>query len=180
MACAWGRARSWLTSVALTSIASDSRRSRTHPSCPYNEAVIRAVRPYSWTHTRATMKGQMGEHAGVRRAPPRHCAARRAAGLVWENGAVSGGRCLVGEGDRSNRGGDGAGAHARHMRRRTSGLCQLTLPPRSISRLSSASLPSLAACHTALPIESLIASAALKARARSDTCRFRGARAAPR
>jgi hypothetical protein len=72
-----------------------------------------------------------------------------------------GGRCLGGEGDRSNRGGDDAGAHARHVRRRTSGWCQLTFPPSPISRLSSASLPSCAACHKALPIESLIASAAL-------------------
>jgi hypothetical protein len=80
---------------------------------------------------------------------------------LWGYGAVSGGRCLGGEGDRSNRSGDDAGAHARHMRRRTSGLCQLTFPPRSISRLSSASSPFIAASYTASPIESLIASAAL-------------------
>jgi hypothetical protein len=48
---------------------------------------------------------------------------------------------------RSSRGRDGARGHARHMRRRTSGLRQLTLPPRSISRLSSASSPSYAAFH---------------------------------
>jgi hypothetical protein len=47
------------------------------------------------------------------------------------------------------------------MRRRTLGSRQLTFPPRPISRVSSASLPAYAACHTASPIESLIASAAL-------------------
>jgi hypothetical protein len=71
-----------------------------------------------------------------------------------------GGRCLGGEGDQSNRGGVDAGAHARHMRRRTP-YFPLTFPPRSISRLSSASLPLHAAFHTALPIESLVASAKL-------------------
>ena len=69
------RGRSRLTSVALT-VAPDSMRSRTHPSCPNCEAAIRAVEPYSWTHTRAILKGQrgMGEHG-----------ARRAAGLwgIW-------------------------------------------------------------------------------------------------
>ena len=65
-----------------------------------------------------------------------------------ENGAVSGER-----GGESTRGDEDAGAHARHMRRRTaSGLCQLTLHPRPISRLSSASLPSLAACHKCLSL----------------------------
>ena len=107
----------------------------------------------------------MGEHAGVRRA--RHSAGRRGGGKrpappgLWGDGAVSGGRCLGGEGDRSNRGGDDAGAHARHMRRRTPGLRQWTFAPRPISRLSSASLPSFAACHNFLSFESLIASAAL-------------------
>ena len=91
----------------------------------------------------------MGEHAGVRRAP-----------CSWAVGKMA--PCRAGAaGATEDRGGVDAGAHARHMRRRTAGLRQLTLPPRSISRLSSASLPSFAACHTALPIESLIASAAL-------------------
>jgi len=107
----------------------------------------------------------VGEHAGVRRAPCDEdacaklggCAAARGTASSGENGAVSGER-----GGESSRGGEDAGAHARHMRRRTSsGLCQLTFPPRPISRVSSASLPSLAASNTALPIESLIASAAL-------------------
>ncbi len=113
----------------------------------------------------------MGEHAGVRRAPYHEdvCAKlggsagrRQKASAAW---AVGIRRALPREGDQSKRGGDDAGAHARHMRRRTSGLCQLTLPPRSISRLSSASLPLSAASHTAfhtaLPNESLIAPAAL-------------------
>jgi len=128
----------------------------------------------------------VGEHAGVRRAPCDEDACAklgRAAGWrrsqrgraryseLWGQRAVSGERggessrgqrAVSGErGGESSRGGEDAGAHARHMRRRTSGLCQLTLPPRSISRVSSASLPFLAASHTALPIESLIASAAL-------------------
>ena len=86
--------------------------------------------------------------------------ARRAARLaVGKRRRV--GQCLGGGSDRCSRGRDDAGAHARHMRRRTSGLCQLTLPPRPISRVSSASLPFIAASNTALPIESLIASAAL-------------------
>jgi hypothetical protein len=90
---------------------------------------------------------------GVAAQPARPRAVQRALGT----GAVSGER-----GGESSRGGEDAGAHARHMRRRTqAGLCQLTFPPRPISRVSSASSPSLAACHTALPIESLIASAAL-------------------
>ena len=88
-------------------------------------------------------------------APPR--AVQRA---VWKWRRVGRAPCRR-RGDRSTRGDDDAGAHARHMRRRTSGLRQLTPPPRPISRLSSASLPSLAASYTALPIESLIAAAAL-------------------
>ena len=115
----------------------------------------------------------MGEHAGVRRAPcdedacaelggsaakpapPR--AVQRAVG-TWRR--VGRAPCRWRGGDRSSSSDDDAGAHARHMRRRTSGSCQLTLPPRPISRVSSASLPSLAASYTASPIESLIASAA--------------------
>jgi hypothetical protein len=85
----------------------------------------------------------MGEHAGVRRAP-----------CSWAVGKMA--PCRAGAaGATEDRGGDDAGAHARHMRRRTSGLCQLTFPPRSISRLSSASLPSCAALFTALPIAAL-------------------------
>ena len=61
-------------------------------------------------------------------------------------------------------GGDDAGAHARHAARTSQLLpalaCQLTLPPRPISCLSSASFPFAAANHKASPIESLIASAA--------------------
>jgi hypothetical protein len=72
----------------------------------------------------------MGEHAGVRRVP-----------CSWALGNMDA------AGSTEDRGGDDAGAHARHMRRRTPGLCQLTFPPRSISRLSSASLPSCAAFH---------------------------------
>jgi len=114
----------------------------------------------------------VGEHAGVRRAPCDEDACAKLGGAagwrrsqrgraryseLWGHGAVSGER-----GGESSRGGEDAGAHARHMRRRTaSGLCQLTFPPRPISRVSSASLPSLAALYTARPIESLIASAAL-------------------
>jgi hypothetical protein len=112
----------------------------------------------------------VGEHAGVRRAPcdedacaklggaagRRHIQRRRARySELWGNGAVSGER-----GGESTRGDEDAGAHARHMRRRTQ-LRQLTLPPRPISRVSSASLPLPAASNTASPIESLIASAAL-------------------
>ena len=66
----WGRARSRLTSVALTSIASDSRRRRTHPSRPCVEAVIRAVYP-NWAYTgdiKCHNARSVDEHAGVRRA----------------------------------------------------------------------------------------------------------------
>ena len=104
MACAWGSARSRLTSVALTSIASDSRRSRTHLSCPYNEAVIRAVRPYAWTHIRAIIKGQGGDTNERARGGATSAAAPIAPRAVQlgcgENGAVSGGR---GGGDRRQR-----------------------------------------------------------------------------
>ena len=86
----------------------------------------------------------MGEHAGVRRAP-----------CSWAVGKMA--PCRAGAaGATEDRGDVVAGAHARHMRRRTSGLCQLTSPPRSISRLSSASLTSYAALYTALPNESRI------------------------
>jgi len=112
----------------------------------------------------------VGEHAGVRRAPCDEDACAKLGGAagwrrsqrgraryseLWGQRAVSGER-----GGESSRGGEDAGAHARHMRRRTPSR-QLTFPPRPISRVSSASLPSLAASYTALPIESLIASAAL-------------------
>ena len=66
----WGRARSRLTSVALTSIASDSRRRRTHPSRPCVVAVIRAVHP-NWAYTgdiKCHNARSVDEHAGVRRA----------------------------------------------------------------------------------------------------------------
>ena len=107
----------------------------------------------------------VGEHAGVRRAPCDEDACAKLGGAAgWRRsqrgralvqravgtGAVSGER-----GGESSRGGEDAGAHARHMRRRTPGLRQLTLHPRPISRLSSASLPSLVASFTALPIAAL-------------------------
>jgi len=108
----------------------------------------------------------VGEHAGVRRAPCDEDACAKLGGAagwrrsqrgraryseLWGHRAVSGER-----GGESSRGGEDAGAHARHMRRRTqSGLCQLTFPPRPISRVSSASLPCLAASNTALPIAAL-------------------------
>jgi hypothetical protein len=91
-------------------------------------------------------QARRGGGAAAQPAPPR--AVQRA---LWGQRAVSGER-----GGESTRGEDDTGAHARHMRRRTPSR-QLTLPPRPISRVSSASLPSLAASYTALPIESLIA-----------------------
>jgi hypothetical protein len=156
-------------------MASASRRRRTHPSCPFQyEATINAVHPNCGKcSTRGVIECQStrGAWASTRGCGARHAmrtrvpssAGRRGGGTapraryseLWGNGAVSGER-----GGESTRGDEDAGAHARHMRRRTSSR-QLTLPPRSISRLSSASLPSYAASHTALPIESLIASAAL-------------------
>jgi hypothetical protein len=106
---------------------------------------MRAVSPSSWTHTRAINKGQgvrrMGEHTGVRRAP-----------CSWAVGKMA--PCRAGAaGATEDRDGDDAGAHARHMRRRTSGWCQLTFPPRSISRLSSASSPSPAASYNFSALE---------------------------
>jgi len=173
----WGRACSRLT-LALTSMASASRRRRTHPSCPLYVAYSRAVIPFCGKcSTRGVIECQStrGAWASTRGCGARHAtrtrvpssAGRRGGGAAsaaarctassGENGAVSGER-----GGESSRGGEDAGAHARHMRRRTkSGLCQLTFPPRPISRVSSASSPSHAASYTALPIESLIASAAL-------------------
>ena len=78
----------------------------------------------------------VGEHAGVRRAPCDEDACAKLGGAagwrhnqrhseLWGDGAVSGER-----GGESSRGGEDAGAHARHMRRRTQGWCQLTLHPR--------------------------------------------------
>jgi len=163
------------------------------PVCGRYESCESAVLGTSSTPTMRTPvcnnARSVGEHAGVRRAARRGrvcnklggsagrrlsqrrrvpCSPLRAASS-GEMAPVSEGRCVGGEGDRSSRGSDDAGAHARHMRRRTPGWCQFTLPPRPIIRLSSASLPSLAASytaslpplaasHTALPIESLIAS----------------------
>jgi len=92
---AWERACSRLT-VALTSMASEARRSRTHPSCLSFVAFMRAVDPSSWTHTRAILKGQRGETNG--RA--RRGAARAVQLGCGEDGAVSGGR---GGGDRRQR-----------------------------------------------------------------------------
>jgi hypothetical protein len=106
----------------------------------------------------------VGEHAGVRRAPCDEDACAKLGGAagwrrsqrgraryseLWGHGAVSGER-----GGESSRGGEDAGAHARHMRRRTaSGLCQLTFPPRPISRVSSASSPSCAALYSFSALE---------------------------
>jgi hypothetical protein len=80
---------------------------------------MRAVRPSSWhtRHTGAIIKGQRtrdewastrgcGARARARRRG-RGCQARRVGGAVaqpvpselWGDGAVSGGHCLVGEGD---------------------------------------------------------------------------------
>jgi hypothetical protein len=105
----------------------------------------------------------VGEHAGVRRAPcDEDACAKRGGAAGWRRSQR--GRALYSElwgqravsverGGESSRGGEDAGAHARHMRRRTtSGLCQLTLHPRPISRLSSASLPLLAASHKCLSL----------------------------
>ena len=107
---------------------------------------------------RRTSRRRVPSSAGRRGGGTASPRARRAARWLWGDGDESGERRVGGEGDlESTRGGEDAGAHARHMRRRTSGLRQLTLPPRPISRASSASLPFSAASYTALPIESLIA-----------------------
>jgi hypothetical protein len=103
----------------------------------------------------------VGEHAGVRRAPCDEdvCAklgstGRRAASC----GAVSGGRRVSGDGDRSSDDAmDDACAHAKHMRRRTSALTTLTFPPFSIATLSSASSKSYTAFHTDQLINLLLA-----------------------
>jgi len=157
-------------------MASASRRRRTHPSCPRYEAYIKAVSPpCGKCSTRGVIECQStrGAWASTRGCGARHAtrtrvpssagrrgggaasAAARAVQRAVVTGAVSGER-----GGESSRGGEDAGAHARHMRRRTTSR-QLTFPPRPISRVSSASLPFLAASNTASPIESLIASAAL-------------------
>ena len=149
-------------------MASASRRRRTHPSCPFNEACISPVNPpcgkcstrgviecQSTRGAWASTRGCGARHATRTRVPSSAAARPRAVQRAVGTGAVSGER-----GGESSRGGEDAGAHARHMRRRTQ-LRQLTFPPRPISRVSSASLPFSAASYTALPIESLIASAAL-------------------
>jgi len=142
-----GRGRSRLASLSLM-VAPDARRSRTHPSCPYDEALIRAVDPFSWTHTRAILKCQRGETNGRARGG---AGARRAAGAVGKMAPCRAGAA----GATEDRGDDDAGAHAKHVRRRTLGLRQLTFPPRPISRLSSASLPSSAAFHNFLSFSAL-------------------------
>jgi hypothetical protein len=106
----------------------------------------------------------VGEHAGVRRAPCDEDACAKLGGAAgWRRSQRGRARYSAVSGERggeSSRGGEDAGAHARHMRRRTaSGLCQLTFPPRPISRVSSASLPSFAALNTALPMQEPICSA---------------------
>jgi hypothetical protein len=137
--------------------------------CPHQGCVIVVLWRVQSNDVKGDDTGARGRAArpvrrgGVRQAPRVGGAAakptpRRAAQRGW-CGETASCRAMPRWRERSSRGRNGA--HARHMRRRTSGLCQLTLPPRSISRLSSASLPSLAACHTSLPIESLIAPAAL-------------------
>jgi len=108
------------------------------------------------TRTRVPSSAGRGGGSAAQPAPPR--AVQRAVG-TWRR--VGRAPCRWRGGDRSSSSDDDAGAHARHMRRRTSGSCQLTLPPRPISRVSSASLPFLAASYTASPIESLITSTAL-------------------
>jgi hypothetical protein len=125
---------------------------RTLRALPMRHSSKLWIRSPGRTHepsSRAKGVRRMGKHAGVRRVP-----------CSWAVGKMA--PCRAGAaGATEDRGDDDAGAHARHMRRRTQGLCQLTSAPRSISRLSSASLQSSAACHMASPIESLIASAAL-------------------
>ena len=133
---------------------------------------MRAVLPSSWHTTshhqvlkgremrgrargRAARAVRRGRVCKARRGGGSACAAARRAASCCGEMAPFVGRHVSGEGDRSNRGGDNAGAHARHIRWRTLGLCQLTLHPRPISRLSSASLPSLVASFTALPIAAL-------------------------
>ena len=116
----------------------------------------------------AKLRVSAGRRRSQRRGAPCELAVKKRVGLCL-GGAVSG----------DSKGRDRA--HARHMRRRTFGLCQLTLPPRSISRRSSASLPSYAACHTAFSIESLIAPAALYRPSPAPTpAHSGGARAATR
>ena len=72
----WGRACSRLT-LALTSMASASRRRRTHPSCPNTEAIIKAVPPNcgQMQHTRRHRVPQSTRGAW---ASTRGCGARHA------------------------------------------------------------------------------------------------------
>jgi hypothetical protein len=103
---------------------------------------------------RRTSRRRVPSSAGRRGGGTASPRARRAARWLWGDGDESGERRVGGEGDlESTRGGEDAGAHARHMRRRTSGLRQLTFPPRSISRLSSASSPSSAALYNFSALE---------------------------
>ena len=110
-----------------------------------------AVRPDDWGDASSEGGRLQQELAGGRRAQQarrgRVCKARRAGGAAAQPAPT---RELAGLWAKQQRRND-AGAHARRMRRRTSGLCQLTFHPRPISRLSSGLLLLLAACHTALP-----------------------------
>ena len=162
----FGGEGSRLTFVSLT-FAWASRRISTQPSYPHHEDLMSAVPPYLWGDESSEGGRLQQELAGGRRAQQarrgRVCKARRAGGAAASQrrrGSSQGcGRSIQRRND--------AGAHARRMRRRTEGLCQLTLPPRPISRLSSGSLLPSAASYTALPIASLIAPAALYAPART-------------
>jgi len=138
-----------------------------------------AITRGAWASTR----GCGARHATRTRVPSsagrRHSQRRRApCSKLWGHGAVSGERRVGGEATEAP-GAATTRAPTRGMRRRTSGLRQLTLPPRPISRLSSASLPSLAALYTASPIESLIASAALYRPSPARTPADWGGHAAP-
>jgi len=180
--------------VALTSIASESRRRRTHPSYPNTEATMRAVRPSSWhtRHTGAIIKGQRGEtkgHAGVRRAPSRtrvpSSAGRRGGGRrpapsgLWGNGAR---RALPRRRGRPKQ-------QRRRRRRRpreAHAAAHLRIVPVDVaSTLDQPPELRLVAVLCGLPhgLAHRVAHRvrrALQAFARSATCGFGGARAAPR
>ena len=137
----WHLSRSRLTFVS-SMIAPESRRIRTHPSLPDATAPIRAVGVKGCDHAYT-----------IRVSAPSNW-------LLWRRRYAGATSAAAAEAYRRRRRG------RLHEALRTSQLslvpfaCQLTLPPRPISCLSSASFPFAAANHKASPIESLIASAA--------------------
>jgi hypothetical protein len=185
----WGRACSRLT-LALTSIASASRRRRTHPSCPLHEALIKAVVPLCGKRcTRGVIECQStrGAWASTRGCGARHATRTRVPSSAGRRG---GGAVQRAVGTRRRL---GRARRRKQQRRRGRGRPREAHAAAHFIRIVPVDVPSKADQPRELRLFAVLSGLehglahrvahrvrrALQAFARSDTCAFGGVRAAP-